>query len=53
MKMVFLCLGLLLWGCAIAQQVKVSSEVIDATNAKKRSVAVVADALHGGCRRGG
>ncbi len=43
MKMVFLCLGLLLWGCAIAQQVKVSSEVIDATNAKKRSVAVVAD----------
>ena len=43
MRMVFLCLGLLLWGCAIAQQVKVSSEVIDATNAKKRSVAVVAD----------
>jgi hypothetical protein len=43
MRMVFLCLGLLLWGCAIAKQVKVSSEVFDATNAKKRSVAVVAD----------
>jgi hypothetical protein len=36
-------LGLLLWGCASAPQVKVAAEVFDPKEAKNRSVAVIAD----------
>jgi hypothetical protein len=39
----FLCLGLLLAGCASAPQVKVAVEVLKPEEAKSRSVAVVAD----------
>ena len=36
-------LGLLLWGCASAPQVKVAAEVLNPEEAKNRSVAVIAD----------